>query len=263
MSLPESALIRQAIASVQNQAMRIGFEADYLFCGRIGEVINRKCPSDVTAHPTGMNLKCKATLYTPDIYNPIEYQNVSLAHIMLYGKTPSLKQLSKMKIPAAIFTVTTEKRMGWKREIAVPLNPEFEPWAIEVFEWIKKHGPDSFCFTRQQMHKEARRIFGSLTYSIKPYRRAKKVNGEYQYDEKERLIKEVIYEHSKPFANHGIRHLRDSELKNFYGLSWEERHAYGGWTLGTEERYGENTWRLYFYKLCKPLAVTQKVVIRR
>jgi hypothetical protein len=253
MSLPSDPLVRQAIESTPIRSMQIAFEADYLCCGRIGEMINRKHFSDKTANPTGMHLTCRKEVYTPDINNPFEYQTVNFAWLMQKGRQPTINQILKIKEPVAIFTVTTEKRMGWKREIALPLNPKYEPWTEGVYEWIKKFGGESFPFTRQQMHTMARKIFAGMNYTIKPYKRARIVNGQYLYDEKERLIKDVVSEHVHPFANHGLRHLRDSVLKNYYGLNWEERHFYGGWSLGTEERYGENVWRLYFYKLCKPI----------
>jgi len=249
--LPSIQTFRRSVEKIPDTLTQTAFKTDYLLCGRIGEIINRKCPSDKTANPTGAQLTVTKETYTPDINNPFEFQTVTFALMTNLRRSPTIEEILNVKEEFAVFTVTTEKRHGWKREVAIPLNPEFEPWAQQCYNHVLKNGANSFPFTRQQMYVAAREAFAHLTYTIKPYRRGKKQNGEYLHDSEGNLYTYIEKEHLKNFANHAIRHLRDTELKNYYGLSWEERHNYGGWTTGVEERYGENIWRSYAIKLCK------------
>jgi hypothetical protein len=109
------------------------------------------------------------------------------------------------------------------------------------------------------MYNEVREIFKELRYTIFPYKRLRKVNGVKVLNANGKPVKDDIPEHSKPFRNHALRHLRNVELRDFYGLTAEERSSYGGWTLRTMiggigssiDRYGEATWKPYFPKLLK------------
>ncbi|MEN3052086.1 MAG: hypothetical protein ABC596_09780, partial [Candidatus Methanosuratincola petrocarbonis] len=152
---------------------------------------------------------------------------------------------------AAVFTVRTAKRGGRERYVALPLNPEYEPWTKPVVEYFEKKGEDEvFPFTRQYVHKvvDRERVFRNLTYPIEPY----KVRTENEV--------KVIELHPRPFKLHALRHLRATELVDFYGFSLEELATYGGWTLKSASigssamaRYLALNWQGYFPKLLKPL----------
>jgi hypothetical protein len=229
-------------------------------CARIGEIISLKYPTDSTAHPTGSKLRVELTTYTPDLSNPKEFQTLVLARAMR-GEPSDLESLGKIKEPTAVFTVSTEKRQGWERLIALPLQSNYEPWTQDIVDYFQERkGQDLFPFTRQQMYNEVAEVFEGLNYKIFPYKRVRKENGQVVRDEKGKAVKDDVLKHSKPFRNHALRHLRNVELRDFYGLSAEERSSYGGWTLrsmiggigSSIDRYGEAVWRPYFPKLLKP-----------
>jgi hypothetical protein len=263
MSFRDDAEFRARVERIPVQSLRMAFTAAYLLCGRIGEVICLKYTGDSTQGATGSQLSVVKDTYIPNISNPLEFQTLSLSMMTQTLKPVSLPEIMQIKEPVAIFTVATEKRLGWKREIALPLNPKYEPWTRPLMEYMQQRKKDNlniFPFYRQEMHKYARIIFKGMNYKIQPYKRAvMSEDGKYTYDDKEKLIQTVVTDHERDFGNHAIRHLRDSVLRNFYGFSGEDRALYGGWTLKTmtgmgsaaQERYGEGGWRIYFPKLLK------------
>lgn len=229
-------------------------------CARIGEIICLKYLTDLTAHPTGNELEVQVTTYTPDLNNPKEFQTLMLSRAM-QGQQADLQSIANIRESVAVFTVSTEKRQRWKRLIGLPLRKEFEPWTQDIVDYFQERkGKDLFPFTRQKMYNEVRTVFEGLNYKIFPYKRVRKEHGQVIKDEKGKSMKDDVPEHSKPFRNHALRHLRNVELRDFYGLSAEERSSYGGWTLrsmiggigSSIDRYGEAAWRPYFAKLLKP-----------
>lgn len=257
MSLPNILEFRQRVESIQDTDKRIAFQTLYLICGRIGEVITEKYPSDKTANPTGSKLTVTKTVYQPDLNDPRERDTWTFIKL-LQGKTVNYAEIAEIKEPVAVFNVSTEKRNGKTRKIGLPLNPKYDPWVKQVYDYLSKKQQNGFQFTRQEMWSTAKEAFNGLTYTIHPYKRAVKENGQYQYDERGKLLKRNIAEKTKRFTDHGVRHLRNYELKKTYGLTPEERAGYGGWTLATtagtsaaQDRYEEADWRIYFPKMLK------------
>jgi hypothetical protein len=71
-------------------------------------------------------------------------------------------------------------------------------------------------------------------------------------------LKKEVEEHIRPFALHALRHLRATELVEFYGFNGYNLSTYGGWTLKTVvgvsasiERYLSLSWHNYFEKMLK------------
>ena len=258
MSLPNVLEFRRRVEAIPNLDKRIAFQTLHLICGRVGEVITRKCPSDITANPTGTKLTVTKELYQPDLNNPQERDTWTFIKL-LQGQPVNYQEIAAIKEEVAIFKVSTEKRMGLLREIGLPLNPKYDPWVKQAYDYLSKKKDNGFQFSRQQMWVTAKEVFEGLVYTIHPYKRAELTkSGEYQYDDNGKLLKKTIQQSTKNFTDHGIRHLRNLELKKFYGLTPEERAGYGGWTLATtagtsaaQDRYEESSWRLYFPKMLK------------
>lgn len=257
MSLPNVSLFRNRVEALKNTDKKIAFQTTYLICGRIGEVITKKCPSDTTANPTGNKLSVTKTIYQPDLNNPQERDTWTFIKL-LQGKRVNYAEIAKIKEDVAVFKVATEKRGGLTREIGLPLNPKYDPWVKQCYDYLSQKSKPGFQFSRQQMWVTAKEIFEGLVYTIHPYKKAVIKGGQYVYDDREKLVKVQVQESTKDFANHAIRHLRNLELKKFYGLAPEERAGYGGWTLATvagtsaaQDRYEEALWRIYFPKMLK------------
>jgi len=260
MSLPSVQAVRNRIEQIRDRPIQVCYKTTLLMCARIGEIISLKYPTDLTAHPRGAELQVKVTTYTPDLKNPQEFQTLMLSRAM-QGELTDLQSLANIHEPAAVFSVSTEKRQGLQRLIGLPLKKEFEPWTQDIVDYFQERkGQDLFPFTRQKMYNEVTTVFAGLEYKIFPYKRVKKEHGQPIIDPATNKTEKIsVPEHIKPFRNHGLRHLRNVELRDFYGLSAEERSSYGGWTLrsmiggigSSIDRYGEAVWRPYFPKLLK------------
>lgn len=260
MSLPSVQEVRNRIEGIPDRPIQVCYKSTFLMCARIGEIISLKYPTDLTAHPTGNELEVQVTTYTPDLNNPKEFQTLMLARAM-QGQQADLQSIANIRESVAVFTVSTEKRQRWKRLVGLPLRKEFEPWTQDIVDYFQERkGKDLFPFTRQKMYNEVRTVFAGLEYKIFPYKRVRKEHGQPVRDPMTNKTEKIsVLEHSKPFRNHGLRHLRNVELRDFYGLSAEERSSYGGWTLrsiiggigSSIDRYGEAVWRPYFPKLLK------------
>ena len=257
MSLPDVNDFRHRVESIPFIDKRIAFQTVFLVCGRIGEVLTEKYPSDKTCNPTGDRLQVTKAVYKPDLNNPQERDTWTFIKL-LQGHQVNYAEIAKLKEEVAVFHVATEKRGGLIREIGLPLDPKYDPWVKEVYDYLSTKTLNGFQYTRQEMWTSAKEAFKGLTYKIHPYRRAVMENGEYQYNEKKKLIKVQTKEKNKDFTDHGIRHLRNLHLRKFYGLTPEERAGYGGWTLATttgtsaaQDAYEEFPWRAFFPKMLK------------
>lgn len=257
MSLPNVLDFRQRVEIISNLDKRVAFQTLHLICGRVGEIITEKYPSDKTANPTGHKLTVSKTDYQPDLTDPQERDTWTFIKL-LQGQQVNFAEISNITEDVAVFTVSTEKRGGLTREIGLPLNPKYDPWVKQVYDYLSRKKGNGFEFTRQEMWAAAKEAFTGFTYKIHPYKRAVIEKGEYVHDENGKLKKVQVLEQRKRFTDHGIRHLRNLELKKFYGLTPEERAGYGGWTLATvtgtsaaQDRYEESPWRIYFPKLLK------------
>lgn len=266
MSLPPVLDFRRRVESINDLAKRRAFQTVHLICGRVGEVISETCPGDRNAmqiHPkhTGYQLSVSKAVYQPDPEDEGD-RAFWMLKFALQGKQLSLGELAEamyqIKEPVAVFTVYTEKRGGLKREVALPLDPKYDPWVSEVFSYLSNRMQPYFPFTRQDMWNTAREAFEGFKYSIMPYSRAKIIDGAYVRNEKGKVVRFDVPEHTKDFSDHGVRHLRASELRNFYKLSREERAVFGGWTVASlaggsssQDRYEEAPWRTYFPKMLR------------
>jgi hypothetical protein len=206
---------RRRVEKLEVENVRYCLMTLYLFCGRISEVVSKKCPSDKRTTPRGPRGED--------------------ARIDVY-------QAGETKHEAVVFTVRTAKRDGLERRVAVPL--EFEPWAKPVYEYFRKHvGEPVFPFTQQYVRNVCyeNRLFDSLQYYVYTYT-AKGLKREGHY---------------RRFNLHAIRHMRASELVEYYGFTGPELAIYGGWTFktmgfpGATDRYLSLSWQLYFPKLLK------------
>lgn len=156
------------------------------------------------------------------------------------------------KFEVAVFRVHTAKRNGAIRNIGLPVD--YEPWAMELYEYFQEFGEGHvFPFTRQKVWKEVRGYFSDLSYPI----------DEYYYIDKQTGKLKKRPAHERRFALHALRHLRATELVEFYGFDGFNLAAYCGWTIRTAQaQFGVNVpkvmarylylnWQIYFPKLLK------------
>jgi hypothetical protein len=164
------------------------------------------------------------------------------------GTDVKLERFKRHRV--AVFAMKTAKRQGKPRPIALPLEPEYEPWTQQLYEYFRNaKGDYVFPFTRKVpwRYVTKAKTFEGLTYPIERYT---------IWHNKE-LIK-TVDRHTRPFKLHALRHLRASELVEFYGFDGFNLATYGGWTIkatlgttGIFDRYLALTWQNYFQKLLK------------
>jgi hypothetical protein len=221
MSLPNVDDVRGRIDAVDREDVRLCLKCAYLFAARISELVSRASPKDntVARGPLGSD-------YNIDVF-----------------------ELGPIKVEVAVFKVKTAKRGGRERKIALPLDGRYEKWTEELVDYYEscKNAP-LFPFTRQRIGQLTRKVFGGLSYPIEQYVIVKKDLG----------LRKVVKQHIKPFRLHALRHLRATELVEFYGFDGMDLSVYGGWTLrsmigvgSSLERYAHLQWQRYFPKLLK------------
>jgi hypothetical protein len=154
------------------------------------------------------------------------------------GSDARLDKIGANKI--AIFKVYTQKRNDKERLIALPLR--YEPWAKDLYDYFKTFGKSSvFNFTRQELWSKSKPYFKDYTYEIEQYKIWK-----------DKVVVKFVSNHNKTFTLHALRHLRATELIEYYGFSGFDLSIYGGWTI--QQSYGRYiglNWQSYIGKLMK------------
>lgn len=234
MSLPSVEVVRNRIETkVGDKPFEHALKAIYLFDARLSEVITKIYPSDLAAGK----------------------------HV--YGVKLRVEQQEHLGHPISVFTVATAKRDGLERYIALPQSEQYEPWTREVTSWIEQEDPP-FPFYDQdiQTYVKDNSVFEGLSYPIA------------RYDIWEgKVLTKTVEAHVKPFRTHALRHLRTTELAEFYGFDPLEIAIFGGWSwvtvtklmsqtpqffgagggalIGAMQRYTHLQWEKYFPKLLK------------
>lgn len=221
MSLPNIDEVRRRIKRVKREDIRFCLMSTYLFAARISEVVGYSSPSDKTSGrgPRGTDVQIE------------------------------LFQMGEINEKAAVFTLRTAKRGGKIRLVALPMNPIYESWTRPLYRYFRKHRSKLvFPFTRQLVwqYVKKHRIFDGLLYPVDQYA---------VWKDKKKIYD--VNEHLRPFALHALRHLRATELVQFYGFDGRDLAVYGGWTFrsmgfpSTADRYLSLGWQSYFPKLLK------------
>jgi len=155
-------------------------------------------------------------------------------------RTDVFMMMNGIEETAIIFTVRTAKRGGFVRSIALPKN--YEDWASQLYEYYQKKNGVVFPFTRQKASMMAKGVFEGYIYPIEKYGMGNK---------------DFVPRHFRDFSLHALRHVRATELVEFYGFNTNELMNYCGWTQSAAgfsnvvDRYVSLNWQSYFPKLLK------------
>jgi len=165
-----------------------------------------------------------------------------------------------------MFVLKTAKRKGKLRACALPLDPEYEPWAKELAEYFEDAGAKlPFRFDKNIESSKsyamnfAKHVFDGFMWNMIPYTvsvdkvfpeesvKADRINDKNQQvwlveldeDDANWLVRnkdgsfkttEKVYKRWKPFTSHALRKRRTITLKTFYKFDGFDLAAYGGWT---------------------------------
>ena len=230
--MPSTAEVRRRIEAIEDEKYRLCFMYQYLIAGRISEVCGKYAPRGFEALETEFAFE---------------------------GKT----------YPAVLFAVKTAKRKserGWTlRPAAVPLDPEYEPWARPLLNCFRKAGKDHpFMFasnpktSKRYVQWAAEEAFGGLEWPMKEY--SKPIEVEIG---KGRIVREAINQRNQEvylvkledggrkwftkiregvirdhapvgerwnrFRSHCLRKRRSLDLMLLYKFGAMDLKAYGGW----------------------------------
>ncbi len=140
-----------------------------------------------------------------------------------------------------------KKQAPVQREIGIPLNPRYEPWAEKVLrDWEDSGGVNPYQVDRVHAWAANRLVFDGIGYKVAPQRATQ------------------TPEHLKPGGNHILRHERAAELRRAQ-LSVEERVAYFAWSAQTAglnsmlATYDRIPWFDIFPKLLRPVKEAARV----
>lgn len=274
MSLPSFREARERIEAEPIDALRMFWKIIYLFGLRVGEACGYRYESETKAQPTGMLLWASTSAWQIDEDNDEDF--ILLKRLMMrnHGKKVDDTDILQITEQAFVLSIITEKRKGFNRQAAIPLNPDYEPWAEEVCHYViqrQKHGP---LMKLKKLTKELSEIAGKPVSMIETLKTDKAQyiieNNEpifpfyrqqvwpkavelfegltypiAQYNkrigtdsETGKGIYETVPAHQKQFSDHAIRHLRSTELKSFYRIKGEMLDKFMGWT---KPRGGESS----------------------
>ena len=166
--------------------------------------------------------------------------------------------------PAVMFILKTAKRKGRLRPCAIPLNPDYEPWAQPLLDYFKKAGDDyPFMFNENPAHSvryaqwKAQQTFDEMMWPMVQYTKTVEIlydpdtpvistrYGETGYEEylvevegkrywtySKDIVKEnvVVLERWKPMRSHALRKRRTLTLTLNHLFDGFDLAYYAGWT---------------------------------
>ena len=223
---PTDAEVRARIKTIKDDKYRHAFMFQLLCCARISEVCGKYAPRGTDFIETEF-------------------------------------EVNGGMVPAVMFIVKTAKRKGRLRPCAVPLNPEYEPWAQPLLDYFKKTGDDyPFMFNPDPAHSvryaqwKAQQTFAEMMYPMIEYTKTvfipyeqdmiiDKRRGDTGYDQHlvdidgkrywtydSEFVREnvKVLKRWKPLRSHSLRRRRTLTLTLDYLFDGFDLAYYGGWT---------------------------------
>ena len=177
--------IRKRIEAIADEKYRLAFMYQFLIGGEVSEVCGKYAPIGTDAHFVDF-------------------------------------EIDREVIPAIVFIIKTARKGGKKRACAIPLDPDFEPWAELVgkcFRQAKDEHPFLFSNTYQSSKRfaqwAAEKAFDGLIWLMREYQTSDTVGKiELRY---------------KPFRSGMLRHIRRKNLIEFYQFDEKDLALYGEW----------------------------------
>lgn len=277
MSMPGLMEIRERIADYPDLAIKRLFQTVGLFGLRIGEGCGYRYPSETKAQNTGMLLWATEETWQPRIEDDNEIILLQRLMARNFGKQLTENEVLQISEPAFVLSIITEKREGFNRKAAVPMNPTYEPWSREVYEYIEQRQVKGPLLHLRKLVQELSERNGkpiSIIEAVKtpeakviletyepifPFRRQevlpiakeifkdltypitqykRKIGEEIDKNGKLRGIYETVPEHQNCFGNHALRHWRSTYLKSYYRIKGEPLDKFFGWS---KPRGGESS----------------------
>ena len=239
---PTDAEVRTRIMTIKDEKYRLAFMYQLMICGRISEVCGKYAPTGTDAIETTFIVERK------------KEESWGGRKVMV---------IEEEETPFVLFIVKTAKRKGKLRPCAIPLVPEYEPWAQPLLDYFKKAGDDyPFMFNPNPAHSiryaqwKAQQTFAEMMWPMAEYTKTIEIpyttdmvidtrygdtgyeeylvdlDGKryWTYDKNVVREPEKVLHRWKPLRSHALRKRRSLTLKMGYGFDAFGLAAYGGWT---------------------------------
>ena len=201
-SLPE---LRKYVSIIPHRRDKLLIEVLYLSAARANEIAAKGSPSDTTTKACGEEITWRQDLYQAALRGATAVKALVLRLRTLKHKDPQY------------------------RSIALPIDPQFEPWTVDIGRHLVKHGELRFNITRRRIHQIVSKRLEGLDPTAHP---------------------------------HTLRHWRLTHLVEYFGFDPYDLTIYAGWTFGTGlkgasgpvDTYLHLDWRRYFPKLLKRIS---------
>ena len=240
---PTDAEVRARIMTIKDEKYRHAFMFQLICCARISEVSGKYAPRGTDVIETEF-------------------------------------EVNGEMVPAVMFVVKTAKRKGRLRPCAVPLNPNYEPWAQPLLDYFKKTGDDyPFMFNEKPAHSvryaqwKAQQTFAEMMWPMIEYTRTEELPytqdmvldkryGKTGFDEylvdlggkrywtyDKSVVNNAVKIQSrwKPFRSHALRKRRTVTLLYDYGFDAVGLSLFGGWTMSSQAANMPSALKHYLY----------------
>lgn len=216
--VPSLKLFRRAVQEIPEKRDSDFVKVAYLLAARVSEVSLYASPYDMEhfkSRAYGQTISYKIELF--------KLEQPPVCEKALVIRMGVLKRAVKgVKADDTVFYKT----------VALPCDPKFEPWCLDLLKRIAKHKTLAFTLSRHTAWRLVRKNLSPLDPKI---------------------------------HTHSLRHYRISHLLNEYGFDAEDLVAYSGWSFktvmgmrgmgaGQLDIYAHLAWKRYFPKLLKVAA---------
>ena len=232
--IPEFHVFRAFVDRIRRRLHKLIIMSLYLSAARVCEVCRRVCPSDLTK-PYGIFSNWTFADYLGEKVLLLRF---CISKRLRKKEKKEVLNRFLAEFKNGRFNVKLAKELknvlSWKI-IALPVNPQYEPWTIPLIKYIKENRSLSFNLTRQHIW---------------------------------RIVKENLKELDRDVHTHSLRHYRITHLHQIYDFDAWDLSAYAGWTVKTSlgrmgmpipseqlDVYLHLSWKRYFPKLLKPLKI--------
>lgn len=181
--------------------------------------------------------KMKATIKNGEPQAPDKLKHKEVVEALLKFKQEKLLERwkrKKVKIDPLLIKVLLGKVN--LKIVALPCSPKYEPWTLDLLQWIKKKGKLSFDMTRFGFYRVLRRN-----------------------------LSEIMPPVSRHTHKNLLRHFRISHLIEYYQFDPYQVTSYVGWAVSSTftqmgmvaspmlDSYAHLRWRAYFPRLLRPI----------
>jgi hypothetical protein len=252
MSLHPYVKVRECIEQVENYEVKNFLKTVYLLAvARPVELLAKPVSGQTRVYGVkGVDVRVEkidkpplSLSQTMNLLSQLENNEIKIREVK--GSLSKKIEIAVFSIPLSRQSNKTDKKLC--REVAIPIQPDLEPWTQDLLRWFKKAG-DDFVFTEHRSHYwnyvKYNQVFKDLTAVIGGYRRI-----EHTISRKKST---KVEPHEKEMNLGGLYKVREDELQKEYGFDEYDCAVYTGAQIRiANKRIVQMDWHRYINKLCQ------------